>query len=90
MAERIEEAPQANGEPQWIYFTVASANASGETAAIAVDRSALDQVMQDDPRPPEILLRVIGERATRRMPVANGSDGTRLITPYNLSLVWPT
>ncbi len=56
---------------------------------VQIDREVLNVIMQEDPRPPELILEIIGQRAVKRMPVPNGEDGTRLITPHNLELVWP-
>lgn len=56
---------------------------------IVLDRQAFNSILQDDPRPPEVLLDLIAQRALKRMPVPNGDDNRRLITSYNLSLVWP-
>ncbi len=66
----------------------ATPETSSETI-IAIDRDALEGILHEDPRPPEIVLDLIAGRAVKRMPVANGKDGIRLITSYNLSLVWP-
>jgi len=60
-----------------------------DSAVVAVHREALESVLEEDPRPPEIILNLLCERALRRMPIPNSSDGVRLITEYNLSLVWP-
>ena len=81
----------ASSDTRWIQVVVQNSHSpetSSETV-VAIDRDALEGVLHEDPRPPEILLDIIAERAVRRMPVANGKDGMRLITTYNLSLVWP-
>ncbi|MHB1612274.1 MAG: hypothetical protein ACYCT0_11370 [Sulfobacillus sp.] len=87
MAIRVD----ASSDTRWIRITVHdSANPENTANAIvAIDRDALEEILQADPRPPEVLLDLIAERAVRRMPVANGDDGIRLITSYNVSLVWP-
>lgn len=64
-------------------------HADGGPVTVAVERDALSRVLQEDPRPPELLLQLIAERAARRMPVPNEGDALRVITPHNLALVWP-
>lgn len=76
--------PDAN----WITVRTTPGDQSGDTS-VAIDRQALKAVMRDDPRPPEVILHLICERALKRMPMANGPEGLRLITPHNLGLVWP-
>lgn len=56
---------------------------------VQINRAVLNLIMQEDPRPPELILDLIARRAFKRMPVPNGEDGSRLITPHNLELVWP-
>lgn len=84
MTIRVQSAVS---DSQWIRVNVEDLKHTHVT--VAIDRSALESVIQTDPRPPEIILDVLCERAIKRMPVPNGADGVRLITPHNLSLVWP-
>jgi hypothetical protein len=74
-------------DTEWITVTVEQAD--GESAVVCVNRAALQGIVQQDPRPPEIILDALCERAVKRMPLPNSNDGVRLITSYNLSLVWP-
>lgn len=74
-------------DAEWI--TVSVEQADGQKAVVSVNREALDRIVQQDPRPPEMILDTLCERAVKRMPVPNSHDGVRLITSYNLSLVWP-
>ncbi|MDA8192870.1 MAG: hypothetical protein M0Z53_02555 [Thermaerobacter sp.] len=93
MAERLEQSTANPAvDAQRILITVPDPGRprGGELLAVGIARDALQQIMLNDPRPPEILLPLIAERAIRRMPVPNGTDGQRLITAYNLSLVWPS
>lgn len=84
MAIRVQSAAS---DTQWIRVNVEGVKQDG--AMVAIDRKALESIIQNDPRPPEIILDVLCERVIKRMPVPNGADGVRLITPHNLSLVWP-
>lgn len=79
------------GDDTWIVVSVPSPAAAvhAPSRIVAVDRQALARIMANDPRPPEFVLRLVAERAVRRMPVPNGTDGQRLITVHNLTLVWP-
>lgn len=77
----------SSADTEWITVQVDQRHSEG--VLVAINREALDSIIQDDPRPPEIILNLLCERAVKRMPVPNSADGTRLITPYNLSLVWP-
>lgn len=72
-------------ESEFILVTVAP---DSNPARVAVAREALSEVMQEDPRPPELLLELMAQRAVRRMPLPNDHD-IRRITTFNLSLVWP-
>ena len=56
---------------------------------VAINREALESIIETDPRPPEMILNLLCERAIKRMPIPNSADGIRLITTYNLALVWP-
>ncbi|MBX5466123.1 MAG: hypothetical protein K6U14_01330 [Firmicutes bacterium] len=60
-----------------------------EPVTVAIERDALRRVLEEDPRPPELLLDLLAERAVRRMPLPNGEGNLRVITPHNLALVWP-
>ncbi|AUW95097.1 hypothetical protein BXT84_15000 [Sulfobacillus thermotolerans] len=77
-----------SADTQWLRVAVQDPN-SGQEHWVQIDRAALNLIMQEDPRPPEIILDVVAERAMKRMPVANSEDGARVITPHNLELVWP-
>lgn len=80
----------ASSDVRWIRVVVPDSSHPEEpSTTIAIDREALDEIFQEDPRPPEVLLDLIAQRAIKRMPVANTADGARLITPYNIALVWP-
>lgn len=80
----------ASSDIRWIRVVVPdSTHPEQPNTTIAIDREALDEIFQEDPRPPEVLLDLIAQRAVKRMPVANTPDGSRLITPYNIALVWP-
>ncbi len=85
MAIRVQSATQ---DGHWITIVVERADEN--KTVVSVNREALESIIQSDPRPPEILLDILCERAIKRMPVPNSDDGIRLITAYNLSLVWPT
>lgn len=74
-------------DSEWITVDVERADYGA--AIVSVNRDALESIIQDDPRSPEVILDILCERALKRMPVPNSEDGIRLITPYNLSLVWP-
>jgi Uma2 family endonuclease len=84
VAIRVQSAAT---DTQWIRVHVEGV--TPDSAMVAIDRKALESIIQHDPRPPEIILDVLCERAVKRMPIPNGPDGARLITPHNLSLVWP-
>lgn len=84
MAIRVQPSPP---DTEWVMVNVEHGSESG--SVVAVNREALESIVQDDPRPPEMILDLLCERALKRMPVPNSVDGVRLITPYNLSLVWP-
>lgn len=86
MLVAIRVQPTAT-DAEWIIVNVEQTDGKG--AVVSVNRDALQDIIQNDPRPPEIILSILCERALRRMPVPNSSDGARLITPYNVSLVWP-
>ncbi len=77
----------SSADTEWIMVTVDHADSEG--AVVAINREALQSIIQNDPRPPELILDLLCERAVKRMPVPNSADGMRLITTYNLSLVWP-
>jgi len=79
---RVESSP----DTEWVSITVQDRDR--EPATVAINRAALEAVVAEDPRPPELLLDLLARRAIKRMPVPNGGD-VRLITHYNLSLVWP-
>lgn len=74
-------------DADWIVVTVDHGEPS--PAQVSIDREALKTIMREDPRPPELLLDLLCERVIKRMPLANGPHGARLITAHNLSLVWP-
>lgn len=78
-------------DEQWVIVSVNEDpfSTNKKPLVIGIEREAFDAILRDDPRPPEILLDLIAQRAIRRMPVPNSPDGRRLITPYNLSVVWP-
>lgn len=78
---------QSSTGTQWITIEVNQLNR--QDALVAISRDALESIMQNDPRPPEVLLDLLCERVLKRMSVPNGPDGIRLITLYNLALVWP-
>lgn len=80
MASKIE--PSA-ADAEWITVAV------NTDAVVAINREALQSILESDPRPPDLILNLLGKRAVKRMPVPNSTDGMRLITTYNLSLVWP-
>lgn len=82
MAIRVHQAQ----DTQWI--SVERDDRKG--TIVAISRDVLDSIVHTDPRPPEIILDILCDRALKRMPVPNSADGQRLITTYNLSLVWPT
>ena len=82
----IKVQPTAT-DAEWI--TVKVDEAGGKNAVVSVNREALESIVQQDPRPPEIILDDLCQRAVKRMPGPNSSAGVRLITAYNLSLVWP-
>ncbi|PSR23050.1 MAG: hypothetical protein C7B45_04560 [Sulfobacillus acidophilus] len=84
LAIRVQSATT---DASWVRINVEGVDP--ENAVVAIDRKALESIMQHDPRPPEIILDVLCERAVKRMPIPNGPDGARLITSHNLSLVWP-
>ena len=84
MAIRVQPAAP---EDEWITVDVDQPD-YGE-AIVSVNRDALESIIQDDSRPPEVILDILCERALKRMPLPNSKDGIRLITPYNLGLVWP-
>lgn len=71
----------------WILVTVDECDCSAPT--VAVERQALNVAAEGESRPPDQLLDIIARRALTRIPTANGSDGHRLITVHNLSVVWP-
>lgn len=74
-------------DAEWITVNVDQAD--HEISVVCVHRDALESIVQTDPRPPEIILDILCERAIKRMPIPNSDEGMRLLTPYNLSLVWP-
>lgn len=78
---------QPSADTQWITVSINGADLTD--TIVAIDRGALQTIIQEDPRPPELILDLLCERAVKRMPVPNGEHGVRLITAYNLSLVWP-
>ena len=84
MAIRVQPAVT---DTEWVTVNVEPTD--GEAAVVSVYREALESIIQSDPRPPEIILDILCERAVKRMPLPNSSEGVRLITPYNLGLVWP-
>ncbi len=86
MLVAIRVQPTAPND-EWITVDVDQASC-GE-AIVSVNREALKSIIEDDPRPPEVILDILCERALKRMPLPNSKDGIRLITPYNLGLVWP-
>ncbi|MCY0878259.1 MAG: hypothetical protein OWU84_04905 [Firmicutes bacterium] len=79
---------QPSNDTEWI--TVRVDGGQDSETIVAVNRAVLASIVQQESRPLEDILAVISQRAIQRMPVPNSADGMRLITPYNLSLVWPT
>jgi len=77
----------SSADTEWITVTVNKTDR--EDIIVTINREALQAVMQSDPRPPELLLNLLCDRAVKRMPIPNSKDDVRLITMYNLSLVWP-
>lgn len=75
-----------SADAEWITVAVDHEN---QDSVVAINREALQSILESDPRPPELILNLLCERAVRRMPIPNSADGMRLITAYNLSLVWP-
>jgi hypothetical protein len=80
----------ASTDAQWLCIPVQDERSPKQENRVQIDREVLNLIMQEDPRPPELILDLIVHRAVRRMPVPNGEDGMRMITPHNLELVWPT
>ncbi|MCY0897470.1 MAG: hypothetical protein OWU33_00805 [Firmicutes bacterium] len=79
---------QPSHDTEWVTVRVDGVDEAG--SIVAVNREVLASIVQSDPRPLEEILTVISQRAIKRMPVPNSENGVRLITPYNVSLVWPT
>ncbi|NMP22546.1 hypothetical protein [Sulfobacillus harzensis] len=84
MAINVEPS---SADAEWVTIEVNRDDC--QHAVVAINREALKSIINTDPRPPEIILDLLCERAVKRMPVPNSADGVRLITPYNLGLVWP-
>lgn len=85
MAIRVD----VSADTQWLKVAVQDEKAAATEQWVQINRAVLNLIMQEDPRPPELILDLIARRAFKRMPVPNGEDGSRLITPHNLELVWP-
>lgn len=88
MAIRVD----TTSDVRWILVTVDQDDRSRPIGpmTVAIERKALDLIEAEEPAPTATaLLDLIARRAARRLPVANGPDGLRLITTYNLSVVWP-
>ncbi len=85
MAIRVD----VSADTQWLKVAVQEEKAAATEQWVQINRAVLNLIMQEDPRPPELILDLIARRAFKRMPVPNGEDGSRLITPHNLELVWP-
>lgn len=77
----------SSSDAEWV--TVEVSREDCQNAMVAINREALKSIVESDPRPPEVILDLLCERAVKRMPVPNSADGLRLITTYNLGLVWP-
>lgn len=61
----------------------------GSSSRVAIDRDVVNQVLGEVPWGPEQALAILAARAIQRIPCPNGKNGERVITPYNLELVWP-
>ncbi len=79
---------KSNG-PQWLSVPVSDDRTPKTQHLVQIDRDVLNLIMEEDPRPPEIILDLIARRALKRMPVPNTDEGDRIITPHNIELVWP-
>ncbi len=91
VALRIDGSDGSDGSsgPKWLSVPVRDDRAPSKQHRVQIDRDVLNSIMEEDPRPPELLLDLIARRAVKRMPVPNGNEGERVITPHNLELVWP-
>lgn len=76
-------------DADWILVSVDHHRPSSIPATIAIDKNTFSGIVEQDPRPPEVILRLIAHRTLKRMPLPNGTDGRFVITPFNVSLVWP-
>lgn len=76
-------------DADWIFVSVDRGQPSSIPATIAIDKHTFSGIVEHDPRPPEVILRLIAHRTLKRMPLPNGNDGRFVITPFNVSLVWP-
>ncbi len=88
VALRVNGSDGPHG-PKWLSVPVHDDRAPSKQHRVQIDRDVLNSIMEEDPRPPELLLDLIARRAVKRMPVPNGDEGDRVITPHNLELVWP-
>ncbi|OLZ11690.1 hypothetical protein [Sulfobacillus thermosulfidooxidans] len=85
MALRVDKSQGS----QWLSVPVPDDKQPRKQHRVQIDREVLNLIMQEDPRPPELILDLIARRAVKRMPVPNSEEGDRLITRHNLELVWP-
>lgn len=88
MAIRVD----TTSDVRWILVTIEQEDRtrSDGPVTVAIERRVLDLVEAEQPGQPAAgLLDLLARRAARRLPLPNGPDGLRLITTYNLGLVWP-
>lgn len=59
------------------------------TVVVAIERSVLDDILRVVPWSPDRALKELAARAVKRLPCPNGPDEERVITRYNLAVIWP-
>lgn len=61
----------------------------GDQTVVTIERSVLDRVLSEVPLSLDAAIDLLAERASKRMPCPNGSEGEMVITCHNMTLVWP-